>query len=203
VGQLQAQYALSKVPSGNYAMINGPVSDYNGILFRNGQMKELEPHIKSGKVKILLDHVSADWSEMEAMMKISEVFSGNATQPDAVIAANDAYANGVVLALKKELLGKVVITGQDADITGIKNIISGSQTMTIYKPIQPLATRAAELAMQLAKDPVVKGQTKIRIGELEVYAELLTPVVVDKANYKETVVKDGHIASGELVDNKN
>jgi D-xylose transport system substrate-binding protein len=203
VGQLQAEYALSKVPTGNYVLINGPVSDYNAIRFRDGQIKVLEPHVKSGKVKILLDHVLSDWSEMEAMMKVSEVFSDNAVQPNAIIAANDALANGAVLALKKEVLGKVVITGQDADITGVKNILSGNQTMTIYKPIKPLATRAAEVAMQLAKDPIIKDKTKVKIGDIEVYAELLSPVVVDKSNYKETVVKDGHVQAADIAENKN
>jgi D-xylose transport system substrate-binding protein len=203
VGQLQAQYALSKVPQGNYVLINGPVFDYNAILFRNGQLKELEPHIKSGKVKLLLDHVLSDWSEMEAMMKMSEMFGDNSFKPDAIVAANDALANGAILSIRKELLGKVVITGQDADITGVKNIISGNQSMTIYKPIKDLGRRAAELAMQLAKDPVIKDKTKTKIGDIEIYAELLPPVVVDKDNYKEILVKEGHIQSGELVENKN
>jgi D-xylose transport system substrate-binding protein len=201
VGRLQAEYALSKVPEGNYVLINGPVSDYNGILFRRGQLQVLEPHVKSGKVKIILDHVLSDWSEMEAMMKVSETFGDNAVQPQAIVAANDALANGAILALKKDLLGKVVITGQDADITGMKNIISNNQNMTIYKPIKPLATRAAEVAMELAKTHKIEGAIKVKVGDQEVYAELLSPVVVDKNNYKETVVKDGHVQQSELAGN--
>lgn len=203
VGMLQAEFALSKVPAGNYALINGPTSDYNGILFRQGQLKVLEPHIKSGKVKVLLDHVLGGWSEMEAMMKFDEVFSSSSEQPDVVIAANDAIANGAVLSLKKELIGKVIITGQDADVQGVNNIIAGSQSMTIYKPIKPLATRAAEVAVQLGKEKSIKDATKIKVGELLVPAELLTPVVVDKNNYKDTVINDGHVQLAELTEVKN
>jgi D-xylose transport system substrate-binding protein len=203
VGEIQAQYALNKVPSGNFVLINGPVSDYNGILFRQGQLKVLDPYIKSGKVKILLDHVLSDWSEMEAMMKVSETFSGNVTQPDVIIAANDALANGAILSLHKDVLGKVLITGQDADVVGLKNVISGNQTMTVYKSIKTLAVRAAEVAVELAKTKQVANSKKIKFGDLEVYAELLPAIAVDKTNYMETVVKDGQVELSELTESKN
>jgi D-xylose transport system substrate-binding protein len=203
VGEIQAQYALSKVPKGNYVLINGPVTDYNGILFRKGQLKVLEPHIKSGKVKILLDHVLSDWSEMEAMMKVSESFSGNTTQPDVIIAANDALANGAILSLNKDRLGKVVITGQDADVIGLKNVISGNQSMTVYKSIKTLAIRAAEVAMELAKTKKIANGKMMKFGDLEVNAELLPAIAVDKSNYLDTVVKDGQVQLSELTENKN
>jgi D-xylose transport system substrate-binding protein len=203
VGEIQAQYALSKVPQGNYVLINGPVTDYNGILFRKGQLKVLEPHIKSGKVKIILDHVLSDWSEMEAMMKVSETFSGNVTQPDAIVAANDALANGAILSLNKDLLGKIVITGQDADVIGLKNVISGNQSMTVYKSIKSLAIRAAEVAMELAKTKTIANGKLMKFGDLEVNAELLPAIAVDKSNYLDTVVKDGQVQLSELTETKN
>jgi D-xylose transport system substrate-binding protein len=190
---------LSKVPEGNYILVNGPVTDNNGILFRNGHLKELEPHIKSGKVKIIMDHVLSDWSEMEAMMKIDEIQSASKEIVDVIIAANDAIANGAILALPKDRLGKVLITGQDADLTGLKNLIAGNQSMTVYKPIKPLATRAADIAMKLARKETLEGVNKIKVGDLEVNAELLTPVVVDKNNYQETVVKDGQVSIDEIL----
>jgi len=203
VGEIQAQYALSKVPQGNYVLINGPTSDYNGILFRQGQLKVLEPHIKSGKVKLILDHVLSDWSEMEAMMKVSETFSGSTVQPDAIVAANDALANGAILSLHKDQLGKVLITGQDADVVGLKNVISGNQTMTVYKPIKSLATRAAEVAVELAKTKAVANGKKMKFGDLEVVAELLPAIAVDKENYMETVIKDGQVKLTDLTEAKN
>ena len=203
VGEIQAQYALDKVPQGNYVLINGPTSDYNGILFRQGQLKVLEPHIKSGKVKLILDHVLSDWSEMEAMMKVSETFSGNVVQPDVIIAANDALANGAILSLHKDQLGKVLITGQDADIVGLKNVISGNQTMTVYKSIKSVATRAAEVAMELAKTKTVANGKKMKFGDLEVTAELLPAIAVDKSNYMDTVIKDGQVQLSDLAESKN
>ena len=73
--------------------------------------------------------------------------------------------------------------------------------MTIYKPIQPLASRAAESAMKLAKGEKVES-IKAKIGEYETNAMFLAPLVVDKSNYNETVVKDGHVNLSEVLDKK-
>lgn len=45
--------------------------------------------------------------------------------------------------------GKVAISGQDADLAGVKRIMAGTQTMTVYKPITELANTAAEIAVEL------------------------------------------------------
>jgi len=201
VGELQAQYALNKVPKGNYLLINGPETDNNATLFRKGQMRILKPHIDSGKIKILGDYI-VDWGEIAALMKVDEFLTTSSDKPDAVIAANDALASGTIQALPPELKGKVVVTGQDADLTALKYIVGGAQSMTIYKPIKALANLAAETAMQLAKNEHVKGKIKVRSGDFSVDAILLEPVVVDKANYKDTVVKDGHVSLSELMEKK-
>jgi D-xylose transport system substrate-binding protein len=202
VGDLQAKYALRKVPAGNYLLINGPVSDNNAIVFRNGQLKALESAINKKKVKVIGDIVLDGWSEIETMMKMDEFLSGSKVQPDVIIAANDAIANGALQSLPKELIGKVVITGQDAEMNALKNIINGSQAMTIYKPIKPLAFQAAECAIKLAKGEKIMNTIKVKNGDVEVDAIQLNPVVVDKANYKETVVKDGHVNLSELLEKK-
>lgn len=193
VGFLQADYVSKRVPAGNYLLLNGPVSDNNAILFREGQLKLLKPLVDAGKIKIVGDLVLDGWSEIEAMMKVDEFMMSGEAKPDVIIAGNDAVANGAIQALPMDLVGKLLITGQDAEMTGIKNIISGSQTMTIYKPIKPLAYLAAECAMMLARGEKIPNTIKFKNGDIVVDAILLKPVVVDKSNYKETVVKDGHV----------
>lgn len=201
VGKLQAEYALRKVPQGKYLLINGPVSDMNSLSFSKGQKIVLRPGIESGKIKIIGDFVLGSWSELEALMKVDEFLSSQSEQPDVIIAANDAIATGVIQSLPKELLGKIVVTGQDADKASLKNIIAGNQSMTIYKPIKLLAYQAAESAMKLAKGEKIQS-IKTKIGEYETNAILLTPLVVDKSNYKETVVKDGHVNLSEVLEKK-
>jgi len=202
VGELQAQYVLSKAPQGKFLLLNGPVTDNNATLFRNGQLKVLKKSIDDGKIKIVGDLIMADWGEIGALMKVDEFMSSAKEAPDAIIAANDALANGTIDALKPELKGKVLVTGQDADLNSMRNIIAGYQSMTIYKPIKPLAQLGGEVAMKLAKGTKIEGTTKLKFGKIEVPSILLDPVVVDKTNYKETVVKDGHVQLSELLDKK-
>jgi D-xylose transport system substrate-binding protein len=201
VGKLQAEYALNRVPQGNYLLLNGPASDMNSLSFGKGQHIVLRPAIDSGKIKIIGEFALGSWSELEALMKVDEFLTSSNAKPDAIIASNDAIATGAIQSLPKDLLGKVVITGQDADKASLKNIIAGNQSMTIYKPIKPLAFRAAESAMKLAKGEKLES-IKVKVGEYETNAMFLAPVVVDKSNYKETVVKDGHVSLSEVLDKK-
>jgi len=199
VGELQAQYMVKQKPAGKYLLINGPVEDNNAAQFRNGQLKVLRPLVNSGKIKILGDFIQSDWGEIGALMKVDEFFSSSSEKPDVIIAANDALANGSIQAMPADLVGKIGVTGQDADLGGLRNIIAGKQSMTIYKPLKPLATMAADIAIKLARKEDVKGQTKVQSGNVSVDAILLDPVVVDKNNYKDTVVKDGHASLSELI----
>jgi D-xylose transport system substrate-binding protein len=198
VGRLQAQYALKQKPEGKYIQINGPVSDNNAVLFKAGQDEALSKATKQGKVQILGSFEMEDWGELGAWMKLEEFLSKGGLVPDAVLTANDALAAGVIRALSQDLQGKVIVTGQDADISGLKNIFSGTQSMTVYKPIAPLAKKAAELAIDLANGKEISGTTNFLMGALSVKAILLDPLVVDKSNYKETVVKDGHATLEEI-----
>jgi D-xylose transport system substrate-binding protein len=197
VGNMQASYAKERVPAGNYMLINGPRYDNNSIMFRNGQLATLQSDVDAGKIKIIADFVLEDWSELEAIMKVEEFLSNSSLKPDAIIAANDALATGAIEVLPDDLLGKIIITGQDAERTALRNIVAGSQSMTVYKPIKPLAYMAADIAMKLAKGQKVAG-TKIKSGEFEVNAMMLDPIVVDKNNFKETIIKDGHLSFSEI-----
>lgn len=197
VGSMQAQYALDRVPTGNYMLINGPNYDINSIVFRNGQLSVLQKQVDEGNIRIIADFILEDWSELEAIMKVEEFLSGSSLKPDAIIAANDALATGALQVLSEDLVGKVVITGQDAERFALRNIVAGNQSMTVYKPIKPLAYQAAEIAMKLARGEKVQG-TKVKNGNFEVNAILLEPIVVDKNNFKETIVKDGHLSVSEI-----
>ncbi|ELR68299.1 Xylose ABC transporter, periplasmic xylose-binding protein XylF [Fulvivirga imtechensis AK7] len=200
VGNLQAEYALNLAPKGRYILLNGPTTDNNAVLFREGQMEVLEPHIKSGNVTIVGDIVLTAWSEIEAFMQMQNLLLTQDNHPDVIIAANDALANGSIEMVKSvDNGGNPVITGQDADIRGLKNILKGHQTMTVYKSIKALATVAAQAAMKLANNQPIEGTVILKADNIEVKSILLDPVVVDKSNFKETVVQDGHISLAEML----
>jgi D-xylose transport system substrate-binding protein len=197
VGNMQAQYAKDRKPTGNYMFINGPKSDNNSIMFRDGQMSVLQSDIKSGKINVIADFILEDWSELEAIMKVEEFLTNNEIKPDVIIAANDALATGALQVLPREMIGKVIITGQDAERGALRNIVAGHQSMTVYKPIKPLAYQAAEFAMKLARKEPIKS-SRMKNGDFEVNAILLEPIVVDKTNYKDTIIKDGHLSMSEI-----
>jgi len=92
------------------------------------------------------------------------------------------------------LAGKVLVTGQDAGLEALQNIAKGKQSMTVYKPIIPLANQAVEAAIKLAKKEPLSTTpfANDRIGGKEVPAILLEVTVVDKDNLMQTVIKDGY-----------
>lgn len=201
VGRLQAQYMVSKVPQGNYLLINGPTSDHNAILFRKGQLEVLQPHIDNGNIRVVDDIVLDNWSQMDAFEKVTLYYKSRHEKLDVILAANDALASGVIQALPSGYAGKVLISGQDADLAGIRNVIAGNQTMTVYKPIKPLAYAAAEKAMALASHEKPEADVLRHNDSIAVPTILMDPLVVDKSNYRETVLKDGHASLLEVVNN--
>ncbi|EME1786989.1 D-xylose ABC transporter substrate-binding protein [Cronobacter sakazakii] len=199
VGELQAQSLVDKVPQGNYFLMGGSPVDNNARLFRDGQMKVLKPFIDSGKIKVVGVQWVDGWLPENALKIMENALTANNNKIDAVVASNDATAGGAIQALSAQgLAGKVAISGQDADLAGIKRIIAGTQTMTVYKPITQLANTAAEVAVELGNDKQPKSDATLNNGLKEVPARLLTPIKVDKSNIESTVIKDGFHKKSEL-----
>ncbi|ELY2854797.1 D-xylose ABC transporter substrate-binding protein [Cronobacter dublinensis] len=199
VGEIQAQSLVEKVPLGNYFLMGGSPVDNNARLFRDGQMKVLKPFIDSGKIKVVGDQWVDGWLPENALKIMENALTANNNKIDAVVASNDATAGGAIQALSAQgLAGKVAISGQDADLAGIKRIMAGTQTMTVYKPITQLANTAAEVAVELGNDKQPKSDATLNNGLKEVPARLLTPIKVDKSNIESTVIKDGFHKKSDL-----
>ncbi|WP_105664777.1 D-xylose ABC transporter substrate-binding protein [Cronobacter dublinensis] len=199
VGEIQAQSLVEKVPQGNYFLMGGSPVDNNARLFRDGQMKVLKPFIDSGKIKVVGDQWVDGWLPENALKIMENALTANNNKIDAVVASNDATAGGAIQALSAQgLAGKVAISGQDADLAGIKRIMAGTQMMTVYKPITQLANTAAEVAVELGNDKQPKSDATLNNGLKEVPARLLTPIKVDKSNIESTVIKDGFHKKSDL-----
>jgi D-xylose transport system substrate-binding protein len=199
VGELQAQSLIDKVPQGNYFLMGGSPVDNNAKLFREGQMKVLKPYIDNGKIKVVGDQWADGWLPENALKIMENALTANNNKIDAVVASNDATAGGAIQALSAQgLAGKVAISGQDADLAGVKRIIAGTQTMTVYKPITELANTAAEIAVELGNGKQPKADATLNNGLKDVPARLLTPIEVNKENIDATVIKDGFHKKSEL-----
>ena len=138
VGELQAKYLYERAPKGNYIIIGGSPVDFNSLELHAGQMKILQPGIDSGRIKIVADQYAMDWQPIEALKHTENALTKSNNDVVAVVASNDGTAGGVVQALEgQKLAGKVFVSGQDADLAACQRIVAGTQSMTVYKPIQP------------------------------------------------------------------
>jgi len=192
IGQMQAQYALKNAEKGNYVLIGGSPTDNNALLLRDGQMEILKPAITKGDIKIVSDQFAKEWKAEEALRITEDALTKTNNNIQAIVASNDGTAGGAISALPPDLVGKVLVTGQDASLDAVQRVVEGKQTMTIYKPIQPLAFSAVDSAIKLAKGEKVDAKDKINNGKIDVPSMLFEPMVLDKNNVVQTVIKDGY-----------
>ncbi|MGL6023227.1 MAG: D-xylose ABC transporter substrate-binding protein [Cetobacterium sp.] len=191
VGELQGKAILEAMPKGNYFLMGGSPTDNNAKMFRAGQMKAIQSEIDNGNIKIIGDQWVKDWLPEEAMKIMENALTANDNKIDAVIASNDSTAGGAIQALAAQnLAGKVPISGQDADLAGVKRVADGTQTVTIYKPISQLAEQAANLSIKMIKNEKLDILTTVNNGYKEVPTLLLEPIPVTKNNIKDTIIKD-------------
>jgi D-xylose transport system substrate-binding protein len=197
VGELQAQYlvdALAKIGPGKKRIIRlfGAKTDNNALIFKAGQDKVLQPLIASGAIEVVHEDWVDDWKPENAKKIVNAGINKAGHDFQAILASNDGTAGGAIQALIEEgLAGKVIVTGQDADLAACQRIVAGTQSMTIYKPLRQLAEQAAAYAVKLAqrRPVIVTGSTDN--GQIKVPTVLLDVIAVTKDNMRETVIKDG------------
>nr|WP_093231747.1 D-xylose ABC transporter substrate-binding protein [Thermoflavimicrobium dichotomicum] len=205
VGELQAKAVvdhMAKESKGNMVYLGGADTDNNAKLFREGAMKVLKAEESKGKIKIVYDQYTKDWKPEEAMKNMENALTANKNNVQGVVAANDGVAGGAIQALSAQgLVGKVPVSGQDADLAACQRIAEGKQTMTVYKPIKSIASKAAELAVALAKGEKIEVKNKVHNGKINVPSVFLEPVVVTKDNLVQTVIRDGFHRMEEVYKN--
>jgi D-xylose ABC transporter substrate-binding protein len=199
VGELMAEYLSKRLPVGNYVIIGGPPSDNNSKFIKLGQMSVLQPLIEKGDINVIYDSFVDEWKTEEGYRHMKMAME-NTNEIDAVLCANDALAQGVIQALREvDMAGDVLVSGQDAEIEAIQNILAGFQTMTVYKPIENIAYTAANTAIQLAsEEPITRENQTIWNGQKMVSSILLPPMVVNRDNIDMTVISDGYMKEHNL-----
>jgi D-xylose transport system substrate-binding protein len=181
IGAQQAQFLRNRAPKGNYILIGGASTDHNAKLIREGQMSALEDAVQRHEIKIVADPFAPDWQADAAMSLTEAALKKAGNQVVAVVASNDVTAGGAIKALEKQgLAGKVLVSGQDANLDAVRRIVAGTQTMTVYKPLRTLAREAAASAVQMAKGEKVEGTSTVDNGMKQVQAVLLNPTTIHK-----------------------
>jgi len=210
VGQLQGSYIAdhyqSYVSGGNKntVMIDGAQTDNNALLFAKGAHSALDPLFSSGALKKVYEKYTPNWDNPTAQTEMQAALTANQNNIQIAYVANDGMANSVIAALKAvKLNGKVLVTGQDATVAGIHNILAGDQSMTVYKAIAKEAMATAQLVAALSNgtgtSSLVNGSTTIpQPGGASIQSVLEVPVAVDKSNIKQTVIADNFVTVTDI-----
>ena len=214
VGQLQGQYIADhykdfvKGSNNKTVMIDGSQTDNNALLFAKGAHSVLDPLFSSGALKKVYEKYTPNWDNPTAQTEMAAALTANQNNIQVAYVANDGMANSVIAALKQvRLNGKVLVTGQDATVAGIQNILTGDQGMTVYKAITKEAMASAQLAAAISNgtdtSSLTNGQTTTipTSGGASIPSVLETPVAVDKTNIAQTVIADGFVTKADICAN--
>jgi D-xylose transport system substrate-binding protein len=190
VGKLQGEglvKCLGNTNGQSIAELNGSPTDNNATLFKNGYDSVLKPLYDQGKLKKVADQSVPDWDNQKALTIFEQMLEKSGNKIDGVLAANDGLGNAAISALKQRKLPQIPVTGQDATLQGIQNIVSGDQCMTVYKAIKKEADAAAKIAIALVKGETPQVSDKIDNGTKEIPAQFETPVAVTKDSIKDYI----------------
>jgi D-xylose transport system substrate-binding protein len=199
VGRLQGEGLVAAVEAAgletpvDVAVLNGSPTDNNATLFANGYNGVINAKFESGDWVKVDDQSVPDWDNQQALVIFEQILTAAGGNVDAAIAANDGLAGSIIAALENQGLPYIPVTGQDATVGGIQNILAGKQSMTVYKAIKAEAEAAATLAVGLLRGEDVSAMVSgaVNNGTNDIPSVLLVPVAVTAANIAETVIADG------------
>lgn len=198
VGRLMAAAIIRRAPAGNYVIINGPKTDNNVSLVREGLQSVF---VDYPGVYPLRDYYAKNWSYDLAFDEVSRLLE-EGQRIDGIVCGNDGLAGGAIRALaERGLAGKIPVVGQDADIAACQYVVEGLQLATVYKPITQLARKAAAFAVAMARGDYAPPATTIRDGTADVPVCWLSPTLVTAANMDEVVIKSGFHTADEIYRN--
>ncbi len=188
VGRLMAKSLNQKIPEGGKVfMIQGPQTDNNVRLIRNGFDLEINKNLE-----VVYENNCDGWIAENAYNYAKEALEEH---PDVkgIMCGNDDLATQVFRALSEDrLAGKVYLVGQDGDLMACQRIMEGTQTMTAFKYVEEEARLGAEYAVKLGRGEPLEGVKKtIYDGTYEVPYLELSPVAVNKENMDSVIIKGG------------
>ena len=206
VGAAQAKGVVNKLKGKTKPVVaelwGGP-TDQNAFWFKSGNDAVLNPLFNSGKLEKGPQQFVPDWLATNAGPIFTQMLLKTGNKIDGAIAANDNIAGAVVAILKSKHLDPIALSGQDATPQGVQNIISGWQTMTVYKYVPAEANAAAAAAVALLKHKKIPGINGFRKNGSKKEPTVALPVIaITKANYtrlfKDKFLKKSDVCVGEF-----
>jgi len=218
VGTIQGEFIRDALDLENAAgpfnieLFTGSPDDNNARFFFGGAIDILQPYIDAGKLVVpsgqtkFEEVATPGWSTEESQKRMENLITANyasGEKLDAVLSSNDSVANGITNALVSAgytAENFPVLTGQDCDITAVKNILAGTQSMSIFKDTRTLATQVVDMVSAIMKDE------QVPVNDTETYDNgtgvvptfLCVPVFADKTNYEELLIDSGYYTADQL-----
>ncbi|MCB0046341.1 MAG: substrate-binding domain-containing protein [Caldilineaceae bacterium] len=198
VGRLMGETlaaVINRLPAAQPQIVhlNGSPTDYNATLLREGYFSVAQPYYAAGDWGLVADQSVPDWDNQQALVLYEQILTAAGNRVDATFAANDGLANSVIAARKNQGLDPIPLSGQDATVSGIQNILAGWQTMTVYKPIRLEAATAARAAIAMLNGEDISMMTAetIHNGQRDIPFIKLNPLAVTRETISDTVIADG------------
>jgi putative multiple sugar transport system substrate-binding protein len=198
----------------NIELFTGDPGDNNINFFFGGAIDILQPYIDSGKLQVLSGQVTKEqaatpnWSTESAQMRMENLITANGYSPsgvklDAVYSSNDSCAQGITNALTAAgyAAGSFpIVTGQDCDVASMKNVLAGTQSMSIFKDTRTLAAQVVKMvdAIMKGSTPEVNDTTTYDNGTGVIPSYLCDPVVCTQDNYKTLLIDSGYYTEEQL-----
>jgi D-xylose transport system substrate-binding protein len=203
-GRLQGQglvddleKAGTKAPA--IAMLHGAPTDSFATDLQKGYKEVLKPKLDSGEYTLAAEQAVPNWDGQQALTIFEQMLQKTDNKIDGVVAANDTLANAVISAQQARHLDLVPVTGLDATAQAVQHILAGEQSMTVYFSIKDQATKAANLAVQIARGEQPTGiETQVDNGTKEVPTIFLKPVTIRKDNIADTVIADDFVSWADV-----
>ncbi|NLK68195.1 MAG: sugar ABC transporter substrate-binding protein [Clostridiaceae bacterium] len=220
VGVLQGQYIidtlkLAEGEKGPFTMevFGGSPDDNNAYYFNGGAMDTLRPYIDSGVLVIKSGQTDMEqiaipgWKSEGAQARMDNLLTAYYADEnvDIVLSPNDSLAQGIVASLKAAGYGSSskpypILTGQDCDITNVKQLIAGEQSMSVFKDTRTLAEKVVGMVEAIMKgtEPDINDTETYDNGVKVVPSYLCDPVFADVNNYKELLIDSGYYTEDQL-----
>ncbi len=224
VGTIQGQYIVDTLglADGNVGPFTmeifvGSPDDNNAKLFNKGALDVLAPYIENGVLDVKSGEGKTNeewtkigilgWKSEDAQARMENLLTTYYSDEniDVVLSPNDSLAQGITAALiaagyepGSETKPFPVLTGQDCDVNSMKNILAGTQSMSIFKDTRDLAARTVTMVDQYLAGQTVETNATYNNNVFEVPSYLCTPVFADINNYKELLIDSGYYTEDQL-----
>lgn len=191
VGVATAKAALAAVPKGNYVIVSGDQGTNVAVDDTNGYMQVLQPAIDRGDIKVVSQQWNQGWSSDLALTQVEQALTANNNDVQAILANNDPMAMSALQAVKSQNLdGKVYISGQDADLAFLKEMIQGNTSYSNWTIFQDMGKTAAIAARALVNgEQLPEGTEQIQNGNVTVAGKIIGTYGVTKETLPEWLCK--------------